>query len=350
MSRALVAERLWPDSTRPISELRVTIEYESAGFFARRLGSGKLHLDIVDYPGEWLLDLPLLDKDYRDLVARPSHWRPFRAPRRPRPRPGWRLSPTLDPAARSTRDGARARRQLFTAYLRACQTADEHALSTLPPGPLPDARRPGRLARPHLRPARPRPRRRRRLRHARRHDGAPLRGLQGASSCAPSSATTSPGSTGRSCWSTRCRRSMPGPAAGADLDQALSGILDCFPRRPRQPPGRPSSPAASTASCSPPPRPTTCTVPATTGWSASCAASSATPSSAPPSPAPRSTWSHSPPCAPPARPRSSRGARSCRSSSACRCRARDRRRELRRRVRNRHISRRLAGKSRIFRC
>ncbi len=37
----------------------------SATFLGRRLGRGKLDLDIVDYPGEWLLDLPLLGKDYR---------------------------------------------------------------------------------------------------------------------------------------------------------------------------------------------------------------------------------------------------------------------------------------------
>lgn len=61
----LVDARVWPDSTRRISELRLTIRYQSATFLGRNIGSGKLHLDIVDYPGEWLLDLPLLAKDYR---------------------------------------------------------------------------------------------------------------------------------------------------------------------------------------------------------------------------------------------------------------------------------------------
>src|SRR5690606_15655264 len=71
--RALVDERIWPESTRQISELRLTIAFESASFLGRTLGSGRLHLDIVDYPGEWLLDLPLLGKDYatwsRDTLA-----------------------------------------------------------------------------------------------------------------------------------------------------------------------------------------------------------------------------------------------------------------------------------------
>jgi len=62
--RALVEERVWPDSTRQISELRVVIDYQSAGGAMRTLT-----LDIVDYPGEWLLDLPLLGKSYEQWSA-----------------------------------------------------------------------------------------------------------------------------------------------------------------------------------------------------------------------------------------------------------------------------------------
>lgn len=54
----------WPESTRRISQLRVTIEYTSARRLRRALTPGRLHVDIVDYPGEWLLDLPLLDMDF----------------------------------------------------------------------------------------------------------------------------------------------------------------------------------------------------------------------------------------------------------------------------------------------
>ena len=62
--RSLVIEREWPESTRQISELRVVIDYQSAGGAMRTLT-----LDIVDYPGEWLLDLPLLDKSYEQWSA-----------------------------------------------------------------------------------------------------------------------------------------------------------------------------------------------------------------------------------------------------------------------------------------
>ena len=64
--KTLLEERLWPQSTRAISQLRVTIEYESASAFNRRFGAGKFSIDIVDYPGEWLLDLPLLGKSYSE--------------------------------------------------------------------------------------------------------------------------------------------------------------------------------------------------------------------------------------------------------------------------------------------
>src|ERR1700685_4377220 len=57
--RTLIDERAWPNSTVDISELRLVIDYQ------RRNGAERtLTLDIVDYPGEWLLDLPLLNKTY----------------------------------------------------------------------------------------------------------------------------------------------------------------------------------------------------------------------------------------------------------------------------------------------
>ena len=46
--RKLTDARIWPDSTRQISELRLTIAYESATFLGRSLGRVKLDLDIVD--------------------------------------------------------------------------------------------------------------------------------------------------------------------------------------------------------------------------------------------------------------------------------------------------------------
>jgi predicted YcjX-like family ATPase len=130
--RDLVAERIWPDSTRQIAELRLTIEYESASFLSRHLGSGRLNLDIVDYPGEWLLDLALLAKDYatwsREAIAfarSPAHYAlaaPFLS----------RLAES-DPAARADESRARELAALFTEYLRALR-ADGNRIATQPPG------------------------------------------------------------------------------------------------------------------------------------------------------------------------------------------------------------------------
>src|SRR5205085_10047981 len=62
--RALIGERRWPASTVDISELRLVIDYQSTNRAERTLT-----LDIVDYPGEWLLDLPLLEKTYEQWAS-----------------------------------------------------------------------------------------------------------------------------------------------------------------------------------------------------------------------------------------------------------------------------------------
>ncbi len=56
----------WPASTRAVSELRLSFRIAPSGWFAGFQRPRTLHLDIVDYPGEWLLDLSLLDKSYAD--------------------------------------------------------------------------------------------------------------------------------------------------------------------------------------------------------------------------------------------------------------------------------------------
>lgn len=64
----------WPDSTRSVSELRLSLRVRPKGLLAGMTGPRTVHLDIVDYPGEWLLDLALLDQDFatwsRQALAR----------------------------------------------------------------------------------------------------------------------------------------------------------------------------------------------------------------------------------------------------------------------------------------
>ena len=56
----------WPDSTRRLSQLRLTIEYRPRNALKRSLGLDRIHVDIVDYPGEWLIDLPMLAQSYAE--------------------------------------------------------------------------------------------------------------------------------------------------------------------------------------------------------------------------------------------------------------------------------------------
>ncbi len=59
-------EPYWPESTRRISQLRLTLKFQSGNWLTGMLGPSHLHLDIVDYPGEWLLDLPLLTLSFAE--------------------------------------------------------------------------------------------------------------------------------------------------------------------------------------------------------------------------------------------------------------------------------------------
>jgi predicted YcjX-like family ATPase len=124
---ALVTDRIWPESTRQISEIRVVIEYQSANGALR-----ELTLDIVDYPGEWLLDLPLLEKSYEAWSAETlalAHQEPRRAIAGP-----WlEYTATQEASAPEDEMFARKSAQLFTEYLRACRD-ERFAMSLLPPG------------------------------------------------------------------------------------------------------------------------------------------------------------------------------------------------------------------------
>ncbi len=55
----------WPVPTRDVSEIRLAIKYKSKKTTKKLISSSStLYLDIIDYPGEWLLDLPMLELDF----------------------------------------------------------------------------------------------------------------------------------------------------------------------------------------------------------------------------------------------------------------------------------------------
>ena len=125
-------DRTWPEGTRRISQLRLTLEYEPHGLIARNFGSGKLHIDIVDYPGEWLLDLPLMNLSYRQWSEATI------AASRVEPRASlakaWHAHlATLDAGSAAIELNAVKAAEHFTAYLAKCRE-DDVALSSLLPG------------------------------------------------------------------------------------------------------------------------------------------------------------------------------------------------------------------------
>lgn len=128
----LLGDQLWPDSTRAISELRLKINFESASSWNRRFGRGTLNIDIVDYPGEWLLDLPLLGLSYAEWSAQAIAL--SNQGNRKKLASNWHsLLRKIDPLKPADEMEARKLAEAFTHYLQSCRE-DATALSTLPPG------------------------------------------------------------------------------------------------------------------------------------------------------------------------------------------------------------------------
>jgi uncharacterized protein len=125
--RALTTERKWPESTRQISELRLVIEYQS-----QRGAMRTLTLDIVDYPGEWLLDLPLLNLSY-DQWSAESLMLSRQQPRAALAAKWHGHLKTLNPEGPENEQAVLTASALFTDYLKSCRD-QRYAMSMLPPG------------------------------------------------------------------------------------------------------------------------------------------------------------------------------------------------------------------------
>lgn len=125
--RKLVELRDWPTSTTDLAQLRLVIDYQ------RKNGATRtLTLDLVDYPGEWLLDLPLLGKSYEEWSAE-SLAMSRQGPRANVAKEWHAHLATLDAEGAADEQAALTAAKLFTAYLKACRQ-DRYAMSLLPPG------------------------------------------------------------------------------------------------------------------------------------------------------------------------------------------------------------------------
>ena len=144
----------WPESTRRISQLRLSLRVQPGGLIGSVQGPRTVHVDIVDYPGEWLLDLSLLDKDFAtwsaEVLARIAD-RPGGADYLARLR-------AADPSARLDEPAAQDLARSYTAHLNAARAAgysdctpgrfmlpgDLDGSPVLTFAPLPPVDRPGR--------------------------------------------------------------------------------------------------------------------------------------------------------------------------------------------------------------
>ncbi|WBL32655.1 YcjX family protein [Sinirhodobacter sp. HNIBRBA609] len=109
----------WPEGTRAVSELRLSFRVAPTGLLGGLRGLRTVHLDIVDYPGEWLLDLGLMEKSY----AQWSEGVLARIGARPGAAAFAAALAAADLTARFDEAAAKALAEAFTAHLHAAREA-----------------------------------------------------------------------------------------------------------------------------------------------------------------------------------------------------------------------------------
>ena len=122
----------WPESTRRISQLRLTLEYAPASLWRHVTGARKLLIDIVDYPGEWLLDLPLLAQGFQGWSAG-TLAAARRSDRATAAGPFLRFLGGLDGTSSDPEQTALSGAALYRDYLAACRLHD-HVYTGITPG------------------------------------------------------------------------------------------------------------------------------------------------------------------------------------------------------------------------
>ena len=121
----------WPERTEGLSGVRVRLSLAPPARLDRRLFEPQtLHLDLIDYPGEWLLDLPLLSLDYEEWSAGMEEL--ANAGKRAALSAPWLAeAAALDPAAREDPFALARIGSAYVDYLKRCRA---EGLSFLQPG------------------------------------------------------------------------------------------------------------------------------------------------------------------------------------------------------------------------
>lgn len=132
----------WPHSTTGISQVRLKIKYKKAkGLGQLLVDDSTLTLDITDYPGEWLLDLPLLDMGFVDWIKQ-CQIELSDKKRNELATEFYNAVTDLDFVAKADEIALQHIANLYTAYLKSCQMAGYQLLQPgrfILPGELADA-------------------------------------------------------------------------------------------------------------------------------------------------------------------------------------------------------------------
>ena len=120
----------WPERTEGLSGVRVRLRLAPAPRLSRLLEPQTLHIDLIDYPGEWLLDLPLLSLDYEEWSAEMEEL--ANAGKRTALSVQWLAQArALDPAAKEDPFALAHIGSAYVDYLKRCRS---EGLSFLQPG------------------------------------------------------------------------------------------------------------------------------------------------------------------------------------------------------------------------
>ena len=93
----------WPDRTNDIAQISLALTLTRRSPLGQKLGERRVRLDILDYPGEWLLDLPMLTQSFAQWSAQTLSLLRESPRRGVSAAPSWPSSPTGGPVTGSRR-------------------------------------------------------------------------------------------------------------------------------------------------------------------------------------------------------------------------------------------------------
>ncbi len=115
----------WPEATRGVSEIQLALRFHSGDSLLRHFKeTSTLYLELIDYPGEWLLDLPMLDMDYLDWSRQMSAL--LQGERAQWAQPWLALCQQCDPLAPADENQLAVIAQAYSDYLTRCKNSGLH--------------------------------------------------------------------------------------------------------------------------------------------------------------------------------------------------------------------------------